>query len=144
MSATDFASYRGLILGDATCGGDPAAAIQALIDQGIDVQVNIVGFALDDDTLRAQFTDWARIGNGTYFDATNAAELDEAIARAVQAPFRVLDAEGNVVASGTVGGDPIDVPPGTYTVVVLTEPRQVFEEVVVQPGGSIELQLDTP
>ncbi|HET7055450.1 MAG TPA: VWA domain-containing protein, partial [Thermomicrobiales bacterium] len=103
--------------GEETCGGDPAAAIQSLIDQGIDVQVNIVGFALDDDALRAQFRDWARIGNGSYFDATNAEELDQAIAKAVLAPFRVLDADGNVVASGTVGGDPVELPAGTYTVV---------------------------
>jgi hypothetical protein len=130
--------------GEETCNGDPAAAIQSLIDQGIDVQVNIVGFALDDDALRAQFRDWARIGNGSYFDATNAQELDQAIAKAVQAPFRVLDADGNEVARGTVGGDPIDVPPGAYTVVVLTDPEQRFENVVIEPGGQIELQLSGP
>jgi hypothetical protein len=130
--------------GEETCGGDPGAAIQSLIDQGIDVQVNIVGFALDDDALRAQFADWARIGNGTYFDATNAAELDDAIAKAVQAPVRVLDADGNVVASGIVGGEPIDLPPGTYTIVVLTNPEQRFENIVIEPGGSMELQLAAP
>jgi hypothetical protein len=127
--------------GEETCGGDPAAAIQSLIDQGIDVQVNIVGFALDDDALRAQFRDWARIGNGTYFDATNAQELDQAIASAFQAPFRVLDENGNEVARGTVGGEPIDVPPGTYTVIVLTDPEQRYENVVIEPGGNRELQL---
>jgi len=130
--------------GEETCGGDPAAAIQSLIDQGVDVQVNIVGFALDDDALRAQFRDWARIGNGTYFDATNAQELDQAIASAFQAPFRVLDENGNEVARGTVGGEPIDVPPGTYTVVVLTDPEQRFEGVVIEPGGALELQLNSP
>ena len=84
------------------------------------------------------------IGNGSYFDATNAQELDQAIAKAVLAPFRVLDGDGNVVASGTVGGDPIDLPPGNYTVVVLTDPEQRFESVVIEPGGSVELQLTAP
>jgi hypothetical protein len=130
--------------GEETCGGDAAKAIQSLIDQGIDVQVNIVGFALNNDALRAQFRDWAQIGNGSYFDATNAQELDQAIAKAVLAPFRVLDGDGNVVASGTVGGDPIDLPPGTYTVVVLTDPEQRFESVDIEPGGSVELQLTAP
>jgi hypothetical protein len=130
--------------GEETCGGDAAASIQRLIDQGIDVQVNIVGFALDDEGLRNQFRDWAQIGNGSYFDATNAAELAQAIARAVQAPFRVLDANGDVVASGTVGGDPVELPPGTYMVVVLTDPEQRFEEVVVEPDGSVELKLPAP
>ncbi len=127
--------------GEETCDGDPAAAIQSLIDQGIDVQVNIVGFALDDDALRAQFSEWAELGNGTYFDATNSDELDEAIAKAVQAPFRVLDADGNQVAAGTVDGNPVDLPPGTYTVVVLTDPEQRFEAVVVESGGEVELTL---
>jgi hypothetical protein len=130
--------------GEETCGGNPAAAIQSLIDRGIDVQVNIVGFALDDDALRAQFRDWARIGNGSYFDATNAAELDQAIGTAVQAPFRVLDGNGTIVASGTVGGDPVELPAGIYTVVVLTDPEQRYENVVIEPGGAQELQLTAP
>ncbi len=43
--------------GEETCGGDPAAAIKRLHELGIQVQVNIVGFALDDDALKAQFSD---------------------------------------------------------------------------------------
>jgi hypothetical protein len=128
--------------GEETCEGDPGAAIQSLVAQGIEVQVNIVGFALDDDALRAQFSEWAELGNGTYFDATNAEELDEAIAAAVQAPFRVLDADGNVVATGTVGGNPVELPAGTYTVVVLTDPEQRYEDVVIGGGEEVELQLD--
>jgi hypothetical protein len=128
--------------GEETCEGDPGAAIQSLVAQGIEVQVNIVGFALDDDALRAQVSEWAELGNGTYFDATNAEELDEAIAAAVQAPFRVLDADGNVVATGTVGGNPVELPAGTYTVVVLTDPEQRYEDVVIGGGEEVELQLD--
>ena len=115
-----------------------------MIAQGIDVQVNIVGFALEDDALREQFRDWAALGNGSYFDATSTDELDEAIAAAVQAPFRVLDATGTEVARGTVGGDPVALPAGTYTVVILTDPEQRIEHVVVEAGGSVELELDAP
>lgn len=128
--------------GEETCDGDPAAAIQSLKDQGVDVQVNIVGFALDDDALRDQFREWAAIGDGTYFDATNSDELDDAIAKAVRAPYRVLDADGNQIAAGTVDGDPVELPPGTYTVVVLTDPEQRFEAVVVEPGKALELTLE--
>ena len=67
--------------GEETCGGDSAAAIQALVDSGIDVRVNIVGFALDDEALKAQFEEWARIGNGRYIDAGNQAELTAADGR---------------------------------------------------------------
>jgi hypothetical protein len=128
--------------GEETCDGNAAAAIQALVAQGIDVQVNIVGFALeDDDALRQQFSEWAELGNGSYFDATSAEELDEAIAAAVQAPFQVLDETGAVVASGTVGGEAVKLPAGTYTVVVLTDPEQRFENVAIEDGGEAELTL---
>ena len=120
--------------GEETCEGDPAAAIQSLIDQGIDVQVNIVGFALDDEALKDTFREWARLGNGNYYDATNADELEKAIAKAASAPYRVYDADGNVVASGTVGGSSVRLDPGTYTVVVLTDPEIRIEEVEVESG----------
>src|SRR5215210_1018876 len=34
--------------GEETCGGNPQRAIRELVNQGIDVRVNIVGFAVDD------------------------------------------------------------------------------------------------
>lgn len=127
--------------GEETCDGDPEAAIRALRRQGIDVHVNIVGFALDDDALRDQFRRWARLGGGTYFDATNTEELGTAISRAVQAPFRVLNEDGEVVATGTVDGNAVSVPPGVYTVEVLTDPRQTFEDVEVVSGERTRLRL---
>ncbi|MDQ3227636.1 MAG: VWA domain-containing protein, partial [Chloroflexota bacterium] len=77
--------------GEETCGGNPQRSIRQLVNQGIDVRVNIVGFAVADDNLKEQFAEWARIGGGQYFDATGADDLGEAIAAALQPPFAVLD-----------------------------------------------------
>ena len=120
--------------GEETCGGDPAAAIRDLIAQGVDVRVNIVGFAVEDAALKARFAEWARLGNGTYLDAGDAAALGLAIARALAAPYRVLDAAGVEVATGVVGGEPARVPAGVYTVEVLGDPIQRYEGVVITPG----------
>ena len=79
--------------GEETCGGDPAAAIRALKAKGIDARVNIVGFGLSDKRLKKSMQGWARLGNGGYFDARDSAQLARAVADAVSAPFRVLDAE---------------------------------------------------
>jgi hypothetical protein len=128
--------------GEETCGGDPRGAIERLVAQGIDVHVNIVGFALDDEELKREFQRWARIGNGQYIDAGNAEELDEAMRRAVAPPYRVLDAAGKVVATGVVGGSSIRVPPGTYTVEVLTEPVQRIEGVVIAAGERHTVRLE--
>jgi len=117
-----------------TCDGDPEAAIRALVDRGIDIHVNIVGFALDDGALKATFRDRAGIGQSHYIDAGNAEELRRAVVDAVQPPLRVLDRAGKVVAEGLVGGDPVSVPAGTERVEVLTDPIRVIEPVAVQTG----------
>jgi hypothetical protein len=130
--------------GEETCDGDPAAEIQALIDSGIDVRVNIVGFALDDDALKQQFAEWARIGNGRYIDAGNADELTAAIADSVQPTYDVVDSDGNVITSGQVGGEPVDVPPGTYTIVVHSSPEIRIDDVEVVTEQETWIELDSP
>jgi hypothetical protein len=125
--------------GEETCGGDPAAAIRALAAQGIDARVNIVGFAVDDEALKAQFREWAHLGNGQYFDAAGAAELGQSIAAAVQPQFRILNAAGDEVGAGLVDGDPVEVPPGTYRVEVLAAQTDVLDNVVVTSGARAEV-----
>jgi hypothetical protein len=127
--------------GEETCDGNAAAAIQYLIDSGIDVRVNIVGFALDDEALKEQFREWARLGNGEYFDAADAGALGPAIARALQPPFRVLDAAGNEIARGTVDGEPVSLPPGSYTVEVLADPVAVHSGIIVESGRETEFAV---
>ena len=127
--------------GEETCNGDPEAAIRVLRKSGLDVHVNIVGFALDDDELKKTFRRWAKLGRGSYLDATGAADLGEAIAKAVQPPFRILDAKGKTVATGIVGGAPVSVAAGTYTVIVETDPATTFEDVVVESDENVKLTL---
>ena len=128
--------------GEETCEGDAAAAIQALVDSGVDVRVNIVGFAIDDAQLAAQFAEWAEIGNGQYIDAGNAEELNQAVSQAVQPTYDVIETtSGDVIASGQVGADPIAVPPGTYQVVIRSNPDIVIEEVVVTSGQPTGVEI---
>jgi len=102
--------------GEETCGGDPAAAIEKLKKAGTTVRVNIVGFAIDDANLAATFRHWADAGSGAYFDAQGGTALNEAMAQAMRPGFEIVDAQGNVVAEGLAGGEPVRVLPGTYTV----------------------------
>jgi len=128
--------------GDETCKGDPEAEIEALRASGIDVNLNIVGFALDDEELKAQMMAWAEAGAGTYFDASGADELSAAITTAVSAPFRVypLDAE-EPVARGTVGGDAVELEPGQYRVEVLVDPPVEFTDIIIEGGTDVSLPL---
>ena len=84
---------------------------------------------------------WAKLGNGSFFNATSSGDLNAAVAQAVSAPFRVLDKNGKVVATGTVNGTPVKVPPGSYRVEVLTEPAVIFDPVIVAPSGAVTLNM---
>lgn len=127
--------------GAETCGGDPEAVIDALREGGLDVTVNIVGFALEDEALKSSMAGWAADGGGTYFDAAGADSLADSIAAAVNAPYRVYDPAGKVVAGGTVGGGAVALDPGAYRVEVLVEPPVVFREVMVGSGDRVQLTL---
>ncbi len=127
--------------GEETCDGDPGAEIAALRAQGIDVRVNIVGFAIDDPALQATFEEWAALGGGAYFNANNAGELDTAVSQALAAPFRVLNATGVEVARGVVNGDTVDLPAGSYRVEILTEPTQQLP-VTIPGGASVTLSIE--
>jgi hypothetical protein len=146
--ASDLAGVKGpkiIVLvtdGEETCGGDPAASIKNLTAQGFDVQVNIVGFALDNDQLKETFKNWAQLGNGSYFDATNSSELNAAVDKALAPPFQVFDANGVQVASGRVGGNAFSLPAGTYRVVILSEPKRTFKSVVIKPGKKTTLKFE--
>jgi hypothetical protein len=97
--------------GEETCGGDPKAAIQALRSAGLDVRVNIVGFAVDEVVLKETF----------------------------RPTYQVL-AGGKVVATGTVNGDPVEVPAGAYKVRVLGAAAKDVGEVTAEAGAVRELR----
>ncbi|MET0773138.1 MAG: hypothetical protein ABWZ82_08650, partial [Candidatus Limnocylindrales bacterium] len=119
--------------------GDPSRAVRRLRAHGI-ATVNIVGMGLD-RTTRRQMRRLARLGGGSYFDARDASGLERAITVAVSAPFSVTDGSGRTVATGTVGGSPVQLPPGTYRVIVAAEPQVVFDAVVVSEGKRTVLDL---
>jgi hypothetical protein len=102
--------------GEETCDGDPVAEIEKLQKAGAGVRVNIVGFAIDEPKLAVTFRQWAKSGNGAFFEANDAAGLNNALAQAMRPGFEVLDAKGAVVAEGIVEGDAVQVMPGSYSV----------------------------
>ena len=102
--------------GEETCDGDPGQAIEALRAGGLDVRVNIVGYAIDDADLARTFQAWASAGGGAYFDAADGEQLGAALLRSTAAPFRIIDDKGMVVGAGLAGDAPLTLPAGVYTV----------------------------
>jgi hypothetical protein len=122
------------------CRGDPGREAQRLRQSGIDVTLNLVGLALDKEARRGNAR-IAKLGGGTYFDAADAETLGKALRAAISAPFEVRDGSGDLVARGTVGGDPVDAPTGIFEVRVLVEPPVVFEDVFLQSDADVTLTM---
>ncbi|MEO9229028.1 MAG: VWA domain-containing protein, partial [Devosia sp.] len=96
--------------GEETCGGDPLAEINRLRGQGVDVKLNIVGFAVNDAKTRSLLQSWAVAGGGAYFDASDGAALGAATTAATELSYSVFDKAGKKVAQGVVGDAAIELP----------------------------------
>jgi hypothetical protein len=118
--------------GEETCGGDPAAEIEKLRKAGIGTRVSIVGFALDDQKLAATFRRWSDLGGGAFFDAKDAAGLDKALTAALRPGFEIVNAQGQVIASGIVGGEAVPAPAGNHTVRIKGR-TEAGKPVIVKP-----------
>lgn len=140
------ASGRKLIVlvtdGEETCEGDPATVVQQLQDDGFDFSLNIVGFAVDDDQLAAQFEAWAVAGDGAYHAADDADGLAGAIDAALRPDFEVHDSTGKVVIRGQVGDPPAAVPQGEYSVVISGSGNRTFDAVRIRGEETTTLKLE--
>ncbi|MEM6663371.1 MAG: VWA domain-containing protein [Pseudomonadota bacterium] len=126
--------------GEETCDGDASAEIAKLRAAGFDVQVNIVGFAIDDEELAATFARWAAEGGGGYFAAGDANSLAEAMKAAVTPRFQVLKGD-EVVAFGQVNSpEKIELPAGPYMVRIAGRPDAT---VIVPEGALVEITIDS-
>ncbi len=132
--------------GKATCKEDPAEALAQLRDAGIDIKLNIVGFALGDDAVKEQMRGWAESNNGTYYDAANAQALVDAVTVAVSAPVDVyaVSDRSAPVASTTVGGDAVELEPGEYVLAVRSDPPLEIEGIVLVGGEDKTHELAVP
>jgi hypothetical protein len=126
--------------GEETCGGDPAAEIDKLRKAGIGTRVSIVGFALDDQQLAATFRRWSDLGGGAFFDAKDAAGLQKSLEAALRPGFEVVNSQGQVLASGIVGGEPVAAPAGDHTVRVRGRP-EAGKPVTVKPKETASVVL---
>jgi Mg-chelatase subunit ChlD len=131
--------------GKEDCGGDPAAAIEAVAEAGTTATVHLIGYALpDDEQIRTDLAAWAALGGGRFWEATNRGTLRAALEGATTTPYLVFDAAGVVVAQGLVGDEGVEVEAGVYRVEVPGDPPTTFDAVEIEAGADIELSLTPP
>ncbi len=127
--------------GEETCDGNPEAVIRELISEGFDVRLNIIGFALDDPILEQIFGGWAKLGGGEYFSAADKQSFEQAVGKALQTSYTVINAAGKDIAQGQVDGEPIALPPGSYRIKVGLVPELVLDDVNIHTEDTTTVEL---
>ena len=128
--------------GEETCNGDPVAVAKNLVDNGLDVQIHVVGFDIKDDNVaKKQLAGVAKAGHGKLFLAKNATALKGALEELLRAPFQVEDSFGQTIAKGIIGQDPIKVPTGNYRIRITSQPEIVVDNVRIQANNPTRIEL---
>jgi FKBP-type peptidyl-prolyl cis-trans isomerase len=124
-----------------SCDGDIDAIAPALKESGIELKLHIVGFDIKEAEARAELEAIAKSTQGTYLDAKDSQELLTSLEQTLTIEFEILDGESQVKARGMVGGEPIRLMEGSYTLRVLVEPEPFEAGIIVRPGQKTTIIL---
>jgi hypothetical protein len=130
--------------GEESCKGDPVKAAAELKASGLDLRLNIVGFAVTNPKTQKDLTGFAQATGGMFYAAQSGGALAEAlmIAAIEKFPYTVYDAAGKVVSSGEVDGSTEELPPGDYKVVVKAGARDIVApRVTIGLGQAVTLRI---
>ncbi len=129
--------------GEETCRGQPIEAAQELVASGIDLRIDVIGFAVGaEPEVVSQLRSIAAVGAGTYFTAESTEELQTALRLAAPIRFSVYDADGALVTSGMVGDSGSTLRAGRYRVVADTPLATLDVEVIVADGEAVVIEID--
>lgn len=123
-----------------SCDGDIDSIAPALKAVGLDLQVNIVGFDIKEVEARKQLEAIAASTGGIYLDAKDSEQLLDSLEQTLRIEFVLLDDQGGVKARGVVGGEPVQVLEGTYTLKLL-QPEPLEIRITVKPDAVAILTL---
>lgn len=113
----------------------------AVQNAGLELKVNIIGFDIKEAEAREQLEAIAASTGGAYLDAKDSEQLLSSLEQTLKVEFVLLDGQGKIIAKGTVGGKPVEILEGTYTLRLLLAPEPIEMEVSVRPDQTLKLLL---
>ncbi|WP_188450434.1 vWA domain-containing protein [Knoellia flava] len=127
--------------GEESCVPDPCPVVKKLTANGINLQIDTVGFGVD-AKARAQLQCIADAGNGTYYDAKDAAGLTTSLTKLSQRALRPFTVSGTpVVGTPAAAGAP-EVTAGQYTDTLTTgEGRRHYTLRRTIPGSTLRVAM---
>jgi hypothetical protein len=130
--------------GEESCKGDPVKAAAELKASGLDIRLNIVGFALKNPQTQKDLAGFSQATGGLFYAAESGAGLADAVMLAAveKFPYTVYDAAGKAVLSSEAGSGSDELPSGDYRVVVKAGTRElVAPRVKVALGATTTLKI---
>jgi hypothetical protein len=130
--------------GEESCKGDPVKAAAELRASGLDIRLNIVGFALKNPQTQKDLAGFSQSTGGLFYSAESGAALADAVMLAAveRFPYTVYDAAGKAVVSSEAGSGGDELPPGDYKVVAKAGTRElVAPRVRVTLGAATTLKI---
>jgi len=124
-----------------SCDGDINAIGPALKKAGLDLQVHIVGFDIKEIEARKQLEAIAKSTGGVYLDAKDSKELLSSLEQTLKIEFVLVDESGEIKTRGVVGGEPVQILEGNYTLRLLLQPDPLEMSVTIKPDGKTTLTL---
>jgi Ca-activated chloride channel family protein len=129
--------------GEESCVPDPCPVIKKLIGNGIDLQIDTVGFGVN-AKARKQLQCLADTGNGTYYDARDAGALTTSLTKLSQRALRPFTVSGTPVKATTTAADAPELTAGLYrdTYASDREPRYYRIKRTI-PGSTLHVGLSS-
>jgi len=130
--------------GEESCKGDPVRAAADLKASGLDIRLNIVGFALKNPKVQKDLAGFAQATGGLFYAAESGATLADALMLAAveKFPYTVYDAAGKTLLTGEAGMGSESLPAGDYKVVVKAGTKElVAPRVSIGLGQSVTLTI---
>ena len=132
--------------GEEECLENPEDIVQLINEfssTGIDLKLNVIGFALGDNSTKSLLARAAEAGNGQFFDAQDGQAMAKALKQSFgNVRFDVIDATDQKVASGIVDQSSLALPIAPYRLLVYHSggPLEV-KTVMVAPGVVTSVEL---
>jgi len=125
--------------GEESCNGDPIGVAAQLHAANPRLRVSVVGFAVD-EAQQAQLAEIAAAGGGSFYAASDVAQLAGALRQAIVPVVRLLDADGQELSQPEFGA-PISLRPGRYSVAIGELDPFTLEGVTVRPGETTLVEV---
>jgi Ca-activated chloride channel homolog len=126
--------------GEESCNGDPIGEAANFVTGTDQRKVHVIGFAIDNQQSAEQLRRIAESGKGLYFDAGDSAQLAEALRQTITLSYQIQNADGEIVQSGTVGGDTVQLDPGKYLLTINANPA-IEKPLEVENGSNLVVSL---